>query len=111
MTRKVVAEVPKENKGNKTRCHATKKRTKIFKEADVLRVAWMVKTFDEDRYIKVSMTGLFVKVGNFNIFKTIEELYPEVRNIVDSKGLVVAKRKNRDSGLLYCKDKQIKIPA
>ncbi|HAT4364591.1 TPA: hypothetical protein I9148_002138 [Clostridium perfringens] len=89
----------------------TRKKTKIFKTEDVVRVAWSVKTFDEDRYIKVSMSGLFVQIGNFKNFKTIDELYPEIRNIVDSKGLIVAKRKSRNSGLAYCKDKGIMIPA
>nr|WP_236918919.1 MULTISPECIES: hypothetical protein [Enterococcus] len=89
----------------------SKKKTKIFKSEDVVRVAWSVKTFDEDRYVKVSMNGLFVQLGNFSSFKTIDELYPEIRNIVDSKGLIVAKRKSRNSGLAYCKDKGIMIPA
>lgn len=90
--------------------NVTKKKTKIFKIEDVNRVAWSIKTFDEDRYIKLSMNGLFVQLGNFKNFKTIDELFPEIRNIVDSKGLIVAKRKSRYSNLLYCKDKGIKIP-
>lgn len=90
---------------------STKKRTKFFNVEDVKKIAWSVKTFDEDRYIKLSMNGLFVQLGNFSNFKTIDELYPEIRNIVDSKGLIVAKRKSRNSGLAYCKDKGITIPA
>jgi len=89
----------------------SKNKTKFFKAEDVKRIAWSVKTFDEDRYVKVSMNGLFVQLGNFSNFKTIDELYPEIRNIVDSKGLIVAKRKSRNSGLAYCKDKGIMIPA
>jgi hypothetical protein len=89
----------------------SKNKTKIFKAEDVKRIAWSVKTFDEDRYVKVSMNGLFVQLGNFSNFKTIDELYPEIRNIVDSKGLIVAKRKSRNSGLAYCKNKGIMIPA
>lgn len=87
------------------------KRTKIFQREDVIKVAWLIKTFDEDRYVKISMNGLFFQMGNFKNFKTIDELYPDIRNIVDSKGLIVAKRKSRNSGLVYCKDKQITIPA
>ena len=90
---------------------STKKRMKFFNVEDVKKIAWSVKTFDEDRYIKLSMNGLFVQLGNFSNFKTIDELYPEIRNIVDSKGLIVAKRKSRNSGLAYCKDKGITIPA
>lgn len=90
---------------------SNRKRTKFFKKEDVKRVAWSVKTFDEDRYVKVSMSGLFVQLGNFKNFKTIDELYPDIRNIVDSKGLIVAKRKSLNSGLIYCKDKGITIPA
>lgn len=92
------------------RATAGKKRTKIYKVDDVKRTAWMIKTFDEDRYVKVSLHGLFIRIGNFEDFKTVEELYPEIRNIVDAKGLIVAKRRNRNSTLAYCKDKGIKIP-
>ena len=95
---------------NKKLNQSTTKKRKIYKEEDVLRVAWMIKTFDEARYVKVSLHGLFVKIGNFKDFKTVEELYPDIRNIVDSKGLIVAKRKSKLSKLIYCKDKGIMIP-
>lgn len=112
MTRRSIKiESTESQKTQSARKQTTKKRTKFFKSDDVVRVAWSVKTFDEDRYVKVSMNGLFVQIGNFSNFKTIDELYPEIRNIVDSKGLIVAKRKSRNSGLAYCKDKGIRIPA
>lgn len=95
---------------NTVRSNSRHKRKKIFKNEDVQRIAWSVKTFDEDRYIKISMSGLFVKLGNFSTFKTVEELYPEIRNIADSKGLIVAKRKTKESNLVYCKNKEIYIP-
>lgn len=101
----------KANKNCNNSSTSFKKRTKIFKADDVKRVAWSIKTFDEDRYVKVSMNGLFVKIGSFNNFKTVDELYPCIRNIVDSKGLIVAKRKSKSGKLIYCKDKGIQIPA
>lgn len=107
---KIESTEPKQ-KSHSSKIQTAKKKTKIYKSEDVVRVAWSVKTFDEDRYVKVSMNGLFVQWGNFSNFKTIDELYPEIRNIVDSKGLIVAKRKSRNLGLVYCKDKGIVIPA
>lgn len=89
---------------------SNRKKVRIFKKEDVLRTAWQIMTFEGDRYVKVSLAGLFVKVNNFSEFKTIDELYQEARNIVDTKGLVVAKRKRHDSSLIYVKHKKIMIP-
>lgn len=86
------------------------KKTRFFEKEDVLRTAWQVMNFDGDRYVKVSLSGLFVRIGSFSDFKTLDELYPELRNVVDTKGMVVAKRKNRDSSLIYVKHKKIMIP-
>ncbi|MFA9002849.1 hypothetical protein [Enterococcus faecium] len=83
MARSRIAKIEQTKKDKKI----SKNKTKFFKAEDVKRIAWSVKTFDEDRYVKVSMNGLFVQLGNFSNFKTIDELYPEIRNIVDSKGL------------------------
>lgn len=86
------------------------KKVKFFGKNDVLRTAWQIMNFEGDRYVKISLNGLFVKIGNFSDFKTLDELYPELRNVVDTKGMIVAKRKNRDSALIYVKHKKIMIP-
>lgn len=87
-----------------------KKTFRIYSKADVVRSAWMLRTFDEDRYIKISLSGLFVKIGNFSDFKTIDELYEDIRSVVDSKGLIIAKRKNQEKKLAYCKFLDKSIP-
>ncbi|MBY6889379.1 hypothetical protein HYH68_16425 [Clostridium botulinum] len=87
-----------------------KKKFKIFQKNQISSKAWELKTFDEDRFIKISMNGLFVQVGNFSNFKTVDELYPEIRNVIDSKGLIVAKRKYRTGNLLSVKSENKRIP-
>ncbi|WP_256958475.1 MULTISPECIES: hypothetical protein [Vagococcus] len=89
---------------------SAKKKFKAVSPTDVLQSAWIVRTFDEDRFLKVSLNGLFVQIGNYSNFRTIDELYPEIRTVVDAKGLIISKRKNRNNQLAYCKDKGKFIP-
>ncbi|EPY6472528.1 hypothetical protein ACWO4B_003225 [Clostridium sporogenes] len=97
-------------KNSQSKIISKKKKFKIFEKKQVVINAWELKTFDEDRFVKVSMNGLFVQVGNFNNFKTIDELFPEIRNVVDSKGLILAKRKYRTGNLLSVKNQNKRIP-
>lgn len=82
------------------------KETKYMYADQVRQYGWQCLTFSGTIFIKKNMNGLFFKISNPDVCIPIDELYPSIKNVVRSDGLILASRRNKDYKLKFIQDKQ-----
>lgn len=80
-----------------------------WSEYDVKEKAWEVLLFTGDKYIKRDFRGNFINIGNGKV-KTLGEIFPDIRNCVDSQGFLIAKRKTYRQPLRPFTKRRARVP-
>lgn len=68
-------------------------------EFQVNEKVWQVFTLDGDKYVKADFSGNFINPVTGKVV-LISDIFKKIRNVTDSEGFILAKRKKPGSPLL-----------
>lgn len=84
-----------------------------WSEHDIISKAWQVYTWSGKVWVKMNFNGNFASVdkeghgqNKVSFLSDVEQLFPQIRNVADSEGVIIAKRKKPSDPLIPCRGKK-----